>query len=413
MTHTLTTDVLIIGAGPSGALAASFLRQAGHRVMIFERSTFPRFSIGESLLPQSMEFFEKAGVLPKIKAAQFQHKNGAAFCRGAQHSTIDFSNKFTQGPHETFEVQRANFDTILADHAQELGTDIFYNHTITSYEETDHGVTLQGQDGSQNPFRAQGKFVLDASGYGRVLPRLLDLEKPSDFPVRKAIFSHIKDGITHPNFDRNKILITIHATHPSIWYWLIPFSNGTASIGVVGKTSEIDGFGDTDEERLKALIKCDQYYQTLIPSYEFTRPIAAMIGYSCNVKRLYGDRFALLGNAGEFLDPVFSSGLTIAAKSADLACTMLLKQLAGEAVNWATDFEAPLMVGVDAFRGFVESWYEGTLQEVILNQPQENSDVKKMITSFLAGYAWDEKNAFVKRGKALLKTVAESYKNAN
>lgn len=409
MTKSLTADVLIIGAGPSGALAASFLRQAGQSVLMIERSLFPRFSIGESLLPQSMAFFEKAGVLPKINRAHFQHKNGAAFCRGAQHSTIDFSNKFTQGPHDTFEVQRAEFDKILADHAQELGANIWYDHTITAYEETNESVTLTGHDGSQNPFTVQGKFVLDASGYGRVLPRLLDLEKPSDFPVRKAIFSHIKDGITHPRFDRRKILITIHATNPNIWYWLIPFSNGTASLGVVGETHELDRFGKTDEDRLKALIQCDEYYQTLIPHYEFTRPIASMIGYSCNVKKLYGNRFALLGNAGEFLDPVFSSGLTIAAKSADLATMVLIKQLKGETVDWANDFEAPLMVGVNAFRGFVESWYDGTLQDVILNQPQENSDVKKMITSFLAGYAWDENNVFVKRGKSLLKAVAESY----
>lgn len=400
-------DVLIIGAGPSGALAASFLRQAGHSVCLFERSSFPRFSIGESLLPQSMIFFEKAGVLPKIQAAIFQRKTGAAFQRGQQHSDIDFKNKFTKGPAETFEVQRAEFDKILADHAVSLGAKIYYEHTVTSYkEEADH-VVLKGENSDGIPYEAQGEFVLDASGYGRVLPRLLDLEKPSDFPVRKAIFSHIQDNISHPHFNREKILITIHAENPNIWYWLIPFSNGTSSIGVVGRTAEIDAFGSTDEERLKTLIQQDQHYQTIMPHFSFTRPITSMIGYSCNVKTLHGNRFALLGNAGEFLDPVFSSGLTIAAKSADLAIDVLLKQLKGQSVDWEKEFTTPLMLGVNAFREFVESWYEGPLQKVILNQPEENSRLKKMIISMLAGYAWDPENAFVKRGKSLLKTVSE------
>jgi len=164
----------------------------------------------------------------------------------------------------------------------------------------------------------------------------------------------------------------------------------------------------TDEERLTNLIRQDQHYQTIMPDFSFTRPIASMVGYSCNVERLHGKHFALLGNAGEFLDPVFSSGLTIAAKSADLAVDVLLKQLAGQTVDWEKEFSEPLMIGVDAFRGFVESWYEGPLQKVILEQPKDSSEVKKMIISMLAGYAWDEDNAFVKKGKYLLNIVAKS-----
>ena len=410
-THSLKhgeyTDVLIIGAGPAGALAAALLCRKGYSAKVFERANFPRFSIGESLLPQSMEFLEEAGALPAVEKAKFQSKKGAAFCCGDRHSVINFSNKFTPGHSETFEVKRAEFDTILADHARDSGAEIYFEHSILAYDEDENGVSLTVQDNKGESSQVRGRFVLDASGFGRVLPRLLDLEKESNFPVRKAIFTHIKDNISHPQFDRNKILITIHNSNPNIWYWLIPFSDGTASIGVVGTPEELDAFGSSDEDRLSALIKCDKYYNTIMPSFEYTRDINSMIGYSCGVSTLYGDKFALLGNAGEFLDPVFSSGVTIAFKSASLAANLLDRQFKGEAVNWEKDFSAPLMVGVNAFREFVESWYQGDLQTVIMNQPKEDSEIKRMITSLLAGYAWDENNALVTKGKRLLSTVSQ------
>lgn len=402
-----TADVLIIGAGPSGSLAAALLRREGYSVSVFEREAFPRFSIGESLLPQSMAFLEKAGVLPRIESAGFQVKNGAAFQRGELHSVIDFEEKSSPGWSQTFEVQRAPFDALLADYAAECEAKIYYQHTIQSYQENEEGAQLQGHDGSGQPYTAQGRFVLDGSGYGRALPRLLGLEKPSNFPPRKAVFTHIRDHISHPAFDRTKILITVHHQNPNIWYWLIPFSDGTSSIGAVGQISEINGFGDTDEQRLKVLIQEDSHYRTIMPAFEFIRPVGSLEGYACGVTSLYGKKYALLGNAGEFLDPVFSSGVTIAFKSADLATNLLCRQLKGETVDWEQEYALPLMVGVDAFRAFVEAWYEGSLQKIIFNLPEETTPIKQMIISLLAGYAWDESNRFVKDAKRLLSVIAK------
>lgn len=410
MTLHYKADVLIIGAGPSGALAASFLRKEGFSVLIFEREKFPRFSIGESLLPQSMEFLEKAGALPVIQKAGFQLKNGAAFQWGTKHCSINFEDKSAPGWSETFEVQRANFDSLLADHAEALGAQIHYEHTIEEYGEEGDSVILKGKNSKGERYVAQGRFVLDASGYGRVLPRLLDLEKPSNFPPRKALFTHIQDFIDHPEFEREKILITVHHANPSIWYWLIPFSNGTSSIGAVGEVDDIDSFGKTDDERLKALIADDAHYTKIMPSPEFIRPIGSLQGYACSVKTLFGDKFALLGNAGEFLDPVFSSGVTIACKSAELSTSLLSRQLKGESVDWQSEYADKLMMGVNAFRNFVEAWYEGTLQEIIFNLPQSDLSIKKMIISVLAGYAWDESNRFTKEGKRLLPLVAEGLR---
>lgn len=407
MGQNYNADVLIIGAGPSGSLAAALLCRKGYSVSIFERETFPRFSIGESLLPQSMAFLEKAGALPAIERAGFQLKNGAAFQWGMKHSIIDFSEKYTPGWAQTFEVQRARFDKILADYALECGARIYFEHTIQSYRENNEGVCLKGQGGDGQHYTAQGRFVLDASGYGRVLPRLLNLEKLSNFPPRKAVFTHIRDHISHPDFDRNKILITVHHRVPSIWYWLIPFSDGASSIGAVGCVDDIEAFGRHDEERLTALIHDDEHYGIIMPSFEYIRPVGSLKGYACGVTGLYGEKYALLGNAGEFLDPVFSSGVTIAFKSASLAADLLCRQFKGESVDWEKDYETALMVGVDAFRAFVEAWYDGTLQKIIFNLPESNSEIKRMIISLLAGYAWDESNRFVREGKRLLSLVAE------
>jgi flavin-dependent dehydrogenase len=400
-------DVIIIGAGPAGALAATLLCGKGYSVAVFEREIFPRFSIGESLLPQAMLFLEKAGVLGKIEQAGFQPKDGAAFQRGQQHNIIDFSNAFTAGWNTTFQVQRAAFDHLLADHAAQCGANIYFSHTVTAYEETNSHVCLRGKDNQGQDYEVTGRFVLDGSGYGRVLPRLLGLDKPSNFPARKALFTHVKDNISHPSFDRQKILITVHHQNPHIWYWLIPFADGTSSIGVVGHIDEIEAFGNDDSMRLKKIIQDDVHLTTIMPNPQYIRAIGALSGYACGVKQLHGKKFALLGNAGEFLDPIFSSGVTIALKSADLATELLCRQLQGEIVDWDKEYTEALMVGVNAFRVFVEGWYEGTLQTVIFNQPKDGGKITQMITSLLAGYAWDQNNPFVKDGKRLLNMLAD------
>lgn len=399
-------DVLIIGAGPSGALAATLLCQGGLSVCILERQTFPRFSIGESLLPQCMDALEKTGALPKIEKSLFQLKKGAAFQKGDQHCEINFSEKSAPGWSTTFQVKRAEFDKILADHAESVGGRIFYGHTVELYEEEKNGVTLKGVSEDGTPYEATGRFVLDASGFGRVLPRMLGLDRPSSFPPRQAVFSHIMDNIDHPEFDRDKILITIHKKDPSIWYWLIPFSDNTASIGAVGKVEDIEKYGSCPKERLVNLIKEDDHYQKIMPNYTFLREVGEIKSYACSVSKLYGEKFALLGNAGEFLDPVFSSGVTISFKSAELAASNLLRQFRGEKVDWQKEYADALMKGVDTFRSFVLAWYEETLQKIILNIPSEHSSLKAMIISVLAGYAWDPENKFCsEKAPALLENI--------
>ncbi len=396
--------VIIIGAGPSGTIAATLLHKRGYQVTILERQQFPRFSIGESLLPQCMEFIEEAGMMDAIINAGFQFKNGASFVYREQQAEFSFEDKFTPGRGTTFQVQRGKFDHILANEAQRMGVEIRWQMEVIAVNFSDH-PKLEVKNASGEIEHFETDFVLDASGFGRILPRLLDLESPSGFPVRKALFGHIEDRINDSQFDRNKIRITVHPDHKDVWLWLIPFSNGRSSIGVVADTAFYDNW-ENNKAALQEIISQDDSLHVLLKNALFDEPINDIVGYSANVKSLYGKGYALLGNAGEFLDPVFSSGVTIAMKSASLAADILDRQFKNEVVDWAADYAVPLQRGVNTFRVFVDAWYDGRLQDVIFHKhPQP--EIKAMICSILAGYAWDENNPYVKNALARLNTLVE------
>jgi flavin-dependent dehydrogenase len=412
-------DITIIGAGPSGAIAASLLMQKGWSVCILEREHFPRFSIGESLLPHCMEMIEKANMLDALienaDKLGFQFKNGAAFHRNGHDCHFDFTKKFTQGPGTTFQVKRAAFDKLLAEEAQKQGAEIRYGHSVTAFESSVEG-TLLSVDSPEGNYQVNAKFTLDASGFGRVLPRLLGLEKDSVFTRRKAIFTHFTDNMDQTakgqEFDRNKILITVHPTKADVWYWLIPFSDGTASIGVVGEDhyfNDNNHITDSSEQLTVTLMQYlneDPNLSSLLAKAEIVTPVRTIGGYSANVSSLHGQNFALLGNAGEFLDPVFSSGVTIAMHSAMLAAEVVNKQLSEQVVDWQQDYTVPLSKGIETFKHFVMSWYDTSLQDVIFFS-DEDTPIKPMISSILAGYAWDEKNPYVSNTKRRLKVLAE------
>jgi flavin-dependent dehydrogenase len=385
-------DVLVIGAGPAGSVAAALLAQRGHRVLVLERQHFPRFSIGESLLAYSTQVLLEAGLLDAVVAGGFQYKNGAAFVSADQYTEFNFANKVTAGCPFTFQVVRSDFDHLLAKEAERCGATVRFGVEITAVTVGDHPeVTARTEAGDLEVHRP--RFVLDASGFGRTLARLLDLEKPSDFPVRVARFCHVKDGITSGDFDRQKIRIGIHPSLRDVWSWLIPFPDGTSSLGVVASREHMARYTGSDEDRYWAMIGDEPRLRALLGGARTVRPVGEITGYAANVTALHGPGFALLGNAAEFLDPVFSSGVTIALHSAKLAAGVLDRQLRGEPVSWQAEFADPLAFGIETFRSFVTGWYDGSLQDVIFYRDKE-PQVHRMICSVLAGYAWDRANPY-------------------
>ncbi|GJG95372.1 NAD(P)/FAD-dependent oxidoreductase [Cupriavidus pauculus] len=404
--RTERAEVVIVGAGPAGSVAAGLLRKQGIGVLVLEKETFPRFSIGESLLPQSMAYIEEAGMLQAVVEAGFQYKNGAAFARGDKYTDFDFREKFSAGWGTTYQVQRAHFDDVLIREAQKQGAEVRFRHVVEAVDVDGSApvVTVRADDGTR--YQVEAKFLLDASGFGRILPRLLDLETPSNFPVRAAIFTHVADGIPPGTFDRNKIRVGVHPEHDDVWYWTIPFSNGRCSLGVVAEKAFLDRYEGDEMTRLRALVDEDPNLATLLKDVQWDTPARQIAGYAANVRSLWGNGYALLGNAGEFLDPVFSSGVTIAFKSASLATACLARLLAGEPVDWEAEFARPLKAGVDCFRVFVEAWYEGRFQRVIFHEDAP-PEIRAMISSILAGYAWDTSNPFVADARRRLGVVEQ------
>lgn len=388
-------DVLVIGAGPAGSVAAAMLAQRGYEVLVLERQRFPRFSIGESLLAYTAQLLMDAGMFDSVVAAGFQFKNGATFVSDDQNAEFNFADKVASGCPFTFQVIRSEFDLVLANAAQRFGATIQYGVEITAAVVGDDcPVVTARSDGGEVVHRP--RFVLDGSGFGRTLPRLLGLETPSDFPVRAARFCHVADNIVAGQFDRQKIRIGVHPTQRDVWSWLIPFSNGTSSLGVVATPEFIarvaGSRGNTDAD-IWALVDQEPKLRALLNDAHTTRPVGEIVGYAANVSTLFGPSFALLGNAAEFLDPVFSSGVTIAMHSAKLAAEVLDRQFRGESVSWQTQFAEPLAFGIETFRTFVRGWYDGSLQDVMFFR-DKSPEVHRMICSVLAGYAWDKANPY-------------------
>lgn len=398
-----SVDVLVIGAGPAGTVAASIIRNKGFKVKIVEKEKFPRFVIGESLLPRCMEALEEAKLLDAVKARGYQQKFGAKFVRGTETCDFNFSDQFSTGWTWTYQVPRADFDTTLAEETARKGVDVAFETAVTDikFDGSNSTTTVQDKDGT---YQVNARFIVDASGYGRVIPRLFNLDKPSNLVPRKTLFTHIQDTRRN-NYDEPNRIIVIHHK-PELWIWVIPFSTGVTSVGFVGNKQYFEEVeGATPEEKLRNLIAGEAHIAERFKDSTFEFEPRTIEGWSVTTEKFFGDGFVLTGNVTEFLDPVFSSGVTLAVESSRIAAKLVCRQLEGEAIDWQEEYMKIMMKGVDTFRTYVMAWYNGDLQDIFFSTGH-NEKFKKQICSVLAGYVWDDDNLFVKKHAPAVKNLA-------
>ncbi len=400
-------DVLVIGAGPSGTVAASIINKAGFKVKIVEKLRFPRFVIGESLLPRCMEALSEAGFLDAVKEKNFQEKFGAKFVKNGKVCDYFFADQFTPGWNWTWQVPRAEFDKTLADTVEKMGVPISYETTVTAIEfnGSDSVTTVEDPDGNKTTTSA--KFIVDGSGYGRVIPNLFNLTRPSHLPSRKTLFTHVIDKKRSMDDEPNRITIIVHKK--ATWIWVIPFSDGKTSVGFVSEPDFFEPFKGTNEEQLRALIATEPYLSERMKDVEMVFEPKVLESWSATSSTFYGDGYVLTGNVTEFLDPVFSSGVTLASVSSQLAAHLVIRKLNGENLDWQKEYTEPMMQGVDTFRSYVNAWYDGTL-DTIFFADKPNEEIKAMICSVLAGYVWDTNNPYVKNHDTALTRLAKMIK---
>jgi flavin-dependent dehydrogenase len=398
-------DVLVIGAGPAGTVAASIVNKAGFKVKIVEKQKFPRFVIGESLLPRCMEALTEAGFIDAVKEKGFQEKFGAKFVKNGKICDYFFADQFTAGWNWTWQVPRSEFDKTLADTVKSMGVPISYETTVTgiTFTGTDSVTTVEDINGNKSEIAA--RFIIDGSGYGRVIPRLFNLDKPSNLAPRRALFTHVIDKKRTMDEEPNRITIVVHK--PGVWVWVIPFSSGVTSVGFVGDPEFFAQYEGSNEEVLRELLSTQPYLANRMANVEFAMDAQVLQSWSTTTDQFYGEGFVLTGNVTEFLDPIFSSGVTLATVSSQNAAHLVIRQLNGEAVDWENEYTKQILQGVNTFRSYVMAWYEGTLDTIFFAEKQ-NHEIKKKICSVLAGYVWDLDNPFVKDHATVLTRLART-----
>ena len=383
----MTLDAVVLGAGPAGCAAAAALAQRGRSVLLLDRDPEPRFKIGESLLPWNRPVFEELGLLPKIEAAGFQRKYGALFTneRTGGVRQVDFRKAWDASRPSAWQVKRKDFDGLLAAHAAACGATVRRGVTVADvvFEgERAAGVRVAGPGG---PEAIAAKVVVDATGQAAFLASRLKIRRQDTNLRKAALYAHFT-GVWRGAGDRaGDILLPFL---PDVWYWLIPFSDGTSSVGAVFAPSVLATLsGRTNTERLEELLARSATVKEYLSGATRTSDVGSVSDYSFTSTRYGGDGWVLVGDAATFLDPVFSTGVFLGMSAGLRAAKVIEASLARKGRVDAADFGAYGRTTermVARFRPFVYGYYDPVFTRMFCEDAPLDA-LRAAVTSTLAG----------------------------
>src|ERR1043166_6803375 len=319
-------DVAIIGGGPAGSTAATLLAKAGRKVIVFEREKFPRFHIGESLLPFSTKTFDRLGVREKLDRAFLPKFGGEIMAAsGAKGVRFYFKDGYRSQRDRAYQVTRSEFDKLLLDHSRENGAEVCEETEVKRIEFLDDRVRLEIADGSN---WVEARYLLDCSGRQTILGSFFNLKKTYSHLQKFSIFAHY-ENIDRLEGEMDSTLIRMVRAADS-WFWMIPLTPSRMSVGVVMDTAKFRAMRVSPEAALQKSIDEQPIMAERMARAERVTPIYSAGDYSYRNMKLFGDRWLLVGDAAGFIDPVFSSGVFLAIMSAEKAADTLDASLKNE-----------------------------------------------------------------------------------
>jgi flavin-dependent dehydrogenase len=383
-------EVIVVGGGPAGSAAAAWLARAGHRVILFERDQFPRFHIGESLLASVNDVIAAIGADDLIRQAGFPQKWGATFMTGdgGTQRYADFGVAPGVRAPQTWQVPRATFDHLLLGHAAASGVDVHQRHRVLDVAFDDSGVTatVQPLDGDDGPRTVRAKAIVDASGRGSLLSRKFGLRIDEPRLANLAVFSHYS-GVPRPE-GRRAGDIRIVAREDLGWFWMIPISDELMSVGVVLPRSAARALqGIEPATLLDRTIAETPAVAHLLASARREWPVRVEKDFSFGSRAYAGDRWVLAGDAGSFLDPVFSTGVAIALESGLEAAQAMADGLAAGdvSVRRFRRFARRQRGRYRSFRRFVLGFYTAEFRDLFFAEEPPRRMFRSLVTVF-AGY---------------------------
>lgn len=379
-----TFDVIVIGGGPGGSSVSGYLAKAGKRVLLLEKEVFPRFHIGESLLPYNLRIFRELGVMPAIEAAGFPRKFGAQFALWDNSKWAAFifrQGRFTREP-QAFQVERSKFDHILINHAQGLGVDVRQGWTVLRYESNDSGVTVHATDPNNQPRVFRASYLADASGRGNLTGNQ-DGQRITHAHLSKlAVFGHFY-GVKLDAGERGGDTVIVRLARK--WFWIIPVSAEKTSVGCVLDKEEFMRAKCGPAELFNELVAATPAVKQRMASAKLTGPVYTTADFSYYNKSLFGPRLIRIGDAAGFLDPIFSSGVYMAMLSGKLGSEAILGALAGgSASRLFARYEKKFFYSMRFYWEMIEGFYTTPFMEVLM-EPREKWDLPSAVNAALAG----------------------------